>query len=160
MHDVKINDVAPIVRLADGALVTSMTKWAWPGPRGAPVFNFRSEGRRFGQSDRVLIPVVSFLEYTSPDSPKVKLKDQHEFTMVDAPEFFIAGVVQQECFSMLTVDPGPDVQHYHDRQVVVLSAEAAMDWLTLSRPEADILRPSPSGSLQARTLRRNGVDVD
>ena len=155
VRDVKISDVAPIVTLVDDTLVGMMRKWAWAGRQG-PVFNFRSEGRKFGNSFRVLIPAVSFIEYAKPSDPKVKLKDQFEFTMAGEENFFIAGLVQDDAFTMLTVEPGPDVAPYHSRQIVVLPAAEAADWLTLSRPEAEILKPSPAGSLEVRPLRVNG----
>ena len=47
-------------RLAGGVLEGEAMTWAWPGPRGAPVFNFRSEGRDFSHSDRVLILADGF----------------------------------------------------------------------------------------------------
>lgn len=155
---IKIRDSAVIVRLADGTLSGSTATWAWPGPRGAPVFNFRSEGRDFSRSDRVLILADGFFEYTTPASPKVKLKDRHLFTMPGEDWFWIAGVVRDGCFTMLTTAPGPDVAPYHDRQVVTLGLEAGMEWLALSRPESELLRPSPPGALTVRTLRKDGVD--
>ena len=155
---IKIRDSAVIVRLVDGALSGSTATWAWPGPRGAPVFNFRSEGRDFSRSDRVLILADGFFEYTAPQSPKVKLKDRHLFTLAGEDWFWIAGVVRDGCFTMLTTAPGPDVAPYHDRQVVTLGLEAGMDWLALSRPEGELLRSSPPGALTVRTLRKDGVD--
>lgn len=156
VRDVKINDVAPVVTLAGEQLVGMMLKWAWPGRQG-PVFNFRSEGRKFGNSLRVLIPAVSFIEYTKPADPKVKLKDQHEFTPRDGGDFFIAGLVEGDYFTMLTTEPGPDIAPYHSRQIITLGPSEAADWLTLARPEAEILKPSPAGTFNVRTLRKDGV---
>ena len=155
VRDVKISDVAPVITLVDDTLVGMMRKWAWSGRQG-PVFNFRSEGRKFGNSQRVLIPAVSFIEYGKPADPKVKLKDQFEFTMKGEDTFFIAGLIQDDAFTMLTVEPGADVAPYHSRQIVVLPRGEAVDWLTLSRPEADILQSSPQGTLEVRPLRLNG----
>ncbi len=47
----KITDRVEIVRPAADApgeaeMVTR--RWSWPGPNGKPVYNFRSEGRTFG----------------------------------------------------------------------------------------------------------------
>ncbi|HEY4585466.1 MAG TPA: SOS response-associated peptidase, partial [Brevundimonas sp.] len=64
--DYRISDRAPIVILgADGPQLT-MTPWAWKGPTGKPVFNFRSDGRSFAQSTRCLIPADGFYEFTEP----------------------------------------------------------------------------------------------
>ena len=155
---IKIRDSAVIVRLAGGALTGSTATWAWLGPNGAPVFNFRSEGRDFSRSDRVLILADGFFEYTQAQAPKVKLKDRHLFIMAHEDWFWIAGIVKEGCFTMLTTAPGPDIAPYHDRQVVTFAPEAGMDWLTLSRPEGELLRPAPAGTLAVRTLRKDGVD--
>ena len=155
---IRIRDTAAVVRLRGGGLEGEMVTWAWPGPRGAPVFNFRSEGRDFAHSDRVLILADGFFEYTAPQASKVKLKDRHLFTMAGETWFWIAGIVREGCFSMLTTAPGPDVAPYHDRQIVTLGPEAGLDWLALSRPENELLRPAPGGTLIARTLRKDGVE--
>lgn len=156
---VRISDSAPIARLRGDGLVLSMAPWAWRGPHGKPVFNFKSEGRDFSRNDRVLIPATGFYEYTEPAAPKVKLKDRHLFVMAGEPWFWIAGIVRDGAFSMLTTAPGPDVAPYHDRGVVPLRPAEGLDWLTLSRPERDIFKPLPAGTLEVRTLRRDGVDL-
>jgi putative SOS response-associated peptidase YedK len=156
---VRISDSAPVVRLKGGRLVGAMTSWAWRGPGGKPVFNFKSEGRDFTQTDRVLIPATGFYEYTTPAAPRVKLKDRHLFTHVGEPWFWIAGLVRDGAFSMLTTAPGPDVAPYHDRSIVTLSPAAGLDWLALSRPPPEILQAAPAGALEVRTLRRDGVDL-
>lgn len=156
---VRIRDSAFVVRLTGGALEGAMVTWAWPGPRGAPVFNFRSEGRDFSRSDRVLVLADGFFEYTAPKSPGVKLKDRHLFTVAGEDWFWIAGIVKDGCFSLLTTAPGPDIAPYHDRQIVTFAPQAGMDWLILSRPEADLLRPTAAGGLVARTLRQDGIEV-
>jgi putative SOS response-associated peptidase YedK len=51
---------------------------------------------------------------------------------------------------MLTTEAGPDVVPYHNRQVVVLQREDWGAWLDLTRPEAELLRPLPTGSLTAQ----------
>src|SRR3990167_1729612 len=117
---IRIRDTAVVVRLRGGALEGEAVTWAWPGPRGAPVFNFRSEGRDFSHNDRVLVLADGFFEYTAPQAGGVKLKD---------------------------------------RQIVTFAPQAGMDWLTLARPEGELLRPGPAGSLAVRTLRRDGVDL-
>ena len=55
-----------------------MRRWSWPGSGGKPVYNFRSEGRRFeaGRDSatgapgegfgRCLIPLDAFFEFTDP----------------------------------------------------------------------------------------------
>lgn len=156
---IRIRDSAFIVRLVDGGLEGAMTTWAWPGPNGAPVFNFRSEGRDFSRSDRVLILADGFFEYTAPKAAGVKLKDRHLFTMPGQEWFWIAGLVKEGCFSMLTTAPGPDIAAYHNRQVVTLAPETGLDWLTLARPESELFAPGGAGTLAVRTLRRDGQEL-
>ncbi|WP_309645188.1 SOS response-associated peptidase family protein [Phenylobacterium sp.] len=156
---IRIRDTAVVVRLRNGGLEGAAVTWAWPGPRGAPVFNFRSEGRDFGHSDRVLVLADAFFEYTAPQAKGVKLKDRHRFTLTGEDWFWIAGVVKEGCFSLLTTEPGQDVAPFHDRQIVTFGPEAGMDWLTLARPERELLRPGTMGSLTVQTVRRYGVDL-
>ena len=126
------------------------------GPRGGPVFNFKSEGRKFEKSNRCLIPASAFFEFTGKRYPKAK----HRFTLVEASFIAIAGLWREaKCnnafaFTMLTTEPGEDVKPFHDRQVAVLRPEDWAAWLYLTKPEAELLRPLPKGSLEVETLRK------
>jgi putative SOS response-associated peptidase YedK len=127
-------------RLDGKHLAGNIVKCAWKTPIGKPVFNFVSEGRDFSLTQRVLILATSFYEYTTPKVAMGKLKDQHQFTMRGEEWFWVAGIVKQGCFAMLTTAPGADVKPYHDRQICLLKPEAGMDWLSLSRPKSSCLR--------------------
>jgi putative SOS response-associated peptidase YedK len=151
---IRIRDKGMVVRLKDNKLEGASLTWAWQTPRGKPVFNFVSEGRDFSKSDRVAVIATGFYEYTTPKQSGSKLKDQHLFTLKGEEWFWIAGVVQQDCFSLLTTRPGPDIAQYHDRQICVLHPEQGLDWL--SRGPKDLLAPQPKGALAVRTLRENG----
>jgi putative SOS response-associated peptidase YedK len=70
--------------------------------------------------------------------------------------FWIAGIVKQDCFAMLTADPGADIKPYHDRQICVLRPDDGMAWLTLSHREHELLRSPPQGTFKVTTLRENG----
>lgn len=144
--EIKMTEEAPILRHVDGKAVVSMTKWAWPGPGGKPVFNFRSDGRDFASSDRVLIPADAFYEFTDA-LPGQKRKTRWKFTMPSSPMFWVAGIVKNGAWSMLTTEPGPDVAPYHDRQIVILGADLGRDWLDLTRPQSELLTHLPAGSL-------------
>jgi putative SOS response-associated peptidase YedK len=54
---------------------------------------------------------------------------------------------------MLTTEPGPDVKPWHDRQVVVLAPQDWAHWLNLTKPESELLKPSPEGALDVKTVR-------
>jgi putative SOS response-associated peptidase YedK len=64
--DIRISDPAPIMRAAGDTIeLTRMTfAFAPSGPKGGPVFNFRSDGRNFSNSKRCLIPASAFFEFT------------------------------------------------------------------------------------------------
>jgi putative SOS response-associated peptidase YedK len=145
--DVRINDTGPAMRAAgDEIELVPMTFSFPPGrPGGAPVFNFRSEGRHFDKSGRCLIPASAFFEFTGKKYPKAK----HRFALKGSPITAIAGIWREghgnhpPSFTMLTTAPGPDVIPYHNRQVVVLRPEDWLAWLALSKTEAELLRPPP-----------------
>lgn len=143
---IRIGDRAPVIWAgADGPEVR-MTPWAWNGPGGRPIFNFRSDGRDFSNSLRCVIPADGFFEFTNPETGQ-KRKTKWRFGLAGQTSFWIAGLVKEGAFAMLTTGPGPDIAPYHDRQIVLLPQGHALDWLDLSRPQAELLRPSPAGSL-------------
>ena len=127
-----------------------------PSGRGGPVFNFKSEGRRFDKSNRCLIPASAFFEFTGKKYPKTK----HRFTLNGASWLAIAGLWRDgkgnapPAFTMLTTSPGPDVEPYHSRQVVVLPPENWAAGIYLTKPESELLRPLPAGSLKVETVRK------
>ena len=154
--DIRINDSGPAMRAAgDLVELVPMNFSLPPAGRGGPVFNFRSEGRRFQQSKRCLIPASAFFEFTGTKYPKAK----HRFSLKDAPFMAIAGIWREgegnhpPAFALLTTAPGPDVAPYHDRQVVVLQPEDWAAWLHLAKPEGELLRPLPEGALAVETVR-------
>jgi len=154
---VRIRETAPVFRLRGDRLIGDMISWAWAGPRGKPVFNFVSEKRDFARSDRVLILATGFYEYTDPAAPRVKLKDKHLFVRPNDPWFWIAGIVKEGCFTMLTTPPGPDVAPYHDRQIVTLAPSTGIDWLTMARPQAELLATPAESTFRVDTIRKDGV---
>jgi putative SOS response-associated peptidase YedK len=155
--DIRINDVGPVMRaVGKNVELVTMTFSFPPGrPGGAPVFNFRSEGRHFANSNRCLIPASAFYEFTGKKYPKAK----HRFTLKGAPVTAIAGLWKEAqgnrppTFTMLTTAPGPDVAPYHNRQVVVLRPEDWSAWIHLTKTEAELLRPLPRGSIDVETVR-------
>jgi putative SOS response-associated peptidase YedK len=158
-EDIKITDVAPIVKSVDGArgvgeLVNR--RWSWPGQKG-PVYNFRTEGfPGKGPPDlsvrRCLILADGFYEFTDPENPKQKRLDKWLFTMKDHRWFCIAGIWQHhpevgEAFTMLTMEPGDDIRPFHTRQIIPLARDQWADWLDTDIPASEVLRHLPAGSL-------------
>ncbi|MDR7154862.1 putative SOS response-associated peptidase YedK [Sphingobium xenophagum] len=153
-EDIRITDMAPIVRGTEdherGTAQLVNRRWGWPGPKGKPVYNFRSEGRDFS-SRRCLILADGFYEFTDPAEPKQKRLDKWLFTMADHRWFCIAGIWREslagEAFTMLTMDAGPDVAPYHHRQIIPLTRDQWADWLDPAVPARKVLRWLPQGSL-------------
>jgi putative SOS response-associated peptidase YedK len=154
--DIRIRDTAPVIlRTGNGVQLIEMV-WAPRDRNKKPIFNFRSEGRKFGNSSRCLIPASHFYEFIAPKDTKQKRKDKWRFTLAGSDWFCIAGLVRPDaldsspCFTMLTTKPGPDVAPIHDRQVAVLDRDDWRAWLDLTDPEDQLLRPLPANSLKVQ----------
>jgi len=153
-EDIRITDMAPILRTVEGKRSAGdlvNRRWSWPGPKGAPVFNFRSEGREF-TSKRCLILADGYYEFTKPDDPKQKRQDKWLFTLNGHRWFCIAGIWRShpeigEAFTMLTTDAGEDTAPYHSRQIIALRRDQWADWLDPTIAAAELLAPLPKGSL-------------
>ena len=48
---------------------------------------------------------------------------------------------------MLTAPPGPDVEPYHNRQIVLLRPDQWRPWLDGSASSIDVLKPTLAGEL-------------
>lgn len=152
--DIKMTDVAPIVRSIEGrrgAGELVNRRWSWPGHNGKPVYNFRSEGREF-TSGRCLILADGFYEFTKPEDPRQKRQNKWLFTLSDHRWFCIAGIWRAhpevgEAFTMLTMNAGEDVVPYHHRQIIPLARDQWVDWLDPGVPAKDVLGYLPTGSL-------------
>lgn len=156
--DIKIGDLGPVMRASGNVIELAQMTFGFPpaGPRGGPVFNFRSEGRSFANSNRCLVPASAFFEFTGTKYPKAK----YRFSLNGSPFMAIAGLWregegnQPPAFTMLTTEPGPDVAPIHNRQVVVLRPENWVAWIRLSKPETELLKPLPQGSLAVEMVRK------
>lgn len=154
--DIWPTDVTPIIRASEDGAELIQLRWGFPAarPKGPPVINMRSEGRRFAHG-RCLVPVSHFYEFTGKRSPK----DKWRFTKVGEDWFCIAGIwrpveSKAPAFTMLTCEPGRDVAPIHNRQVVVLDRSQWAAWLDPASPEKELLRPSAPGSLRVEKVQR------
>ena len=158
-EDIKITDLGPIVRRVGGASGEGdlvQRRWSWPGQNKRPVYNFRSDGREF-PSNRCLIPADGFYEFTDPTEKGKKHKDKWLFTKRDEPIFCIAGIWREtsdvgEAFTMLTMEPGPDIAPYHDRQIVILERKDWAAWLDPSVSAKSLIKPLPAGTLSVEQV--------
>jgi putative SOS response-associated peptidase YedK len=157
LDSIRITDPTAIVRISGDQAELVQRRWSWPGPTGKPVFNYRGEGREFGNSasgGRCLIVADGFYEYTEPEDGG-RRKTRWLFTAPAEDFFCIAGLWRSdpkvgEACTMLTLPPGPDVAPYHNRQIAVIDRADWQRWLDASAPAAALLRPSPAGSFAVR----------
>jgi putative SOS response-associated peptidase YedK len=155
--DIWPTETAPVFRRCEEGVELVPLRWGFPParPKGVPIINFRSEGRRFPRG-RCLIPASHFFEFTGTKSPKSKWK----FTKAGEDWFCFAGLWRPmpegagDAFTLLTTEPGPDVAPIHDRQMVVLDRLDWCAWLDLTRPESELLRPLPAGNLAVEQVRQ------
>lgn len=158
--DLKIGDIGPVLIVSGNGVELKPMTFGWPPPRpkAGPVFNFKSDGRSFADSRRCVIVLSGFFEFVGTKYPKAK----YRFALKDSEVMGIAGLWSEAkdgtlSFTMLTTAPGPDIEPYHDRQVCVLRPDEWAAWLFLTRPQEELLRPLPAGSLEV-TLVRKGSD--
>lgn len=159
-QDIRIGDTGPVLRAAGNGVALSPMRFGFPPPRpkAGPVFNMRSDGRHYSESRRCVVVLSAFFEFTGSKYPKTK----HRFALKGSPIMGIAGLWSEDqdkvlSFAMLTTAPGPDVAPIHDRQVCVLEPAAWADWLFLNRPEEDLLRPLPGGTLDVEVVREGAA---
>lgn len=156
--EIRIGDSAPLLTRTESGLALRTVKWAWTSPQGRPVFNFRSDDRSFANSVRCAIPADGFYEFTDA-LPGQKRKTKWLFTLARSPIFWIAGVIRDGAFALLTTEPGPDIAPYHSRQIVILRTGRVMDWLDLTTPEKELLSPLPGGSLDVERVFPAQTDI-
>ncbi len=154
--DIRIGDTGPVLRAKGNGVELVPMRFGFPPPRtkASPVFNFKSDGRSFGESRRCVVVLSAFFEFTGTKYPKTK----HRFVLADSPVMGIAGLWSEDkdgalSFTMLTTEPGPDVAPIHDRQVCVLRPDEWAAWLFLTGQEQELLRPLPGGSLMVEVVR-------
>ena len=153
--DIKVGGTGPVVRAAGNGIELAQMTFGFPSPapKRPRVFNFISEKRDFSDSRRCGIPASAFFEFTGVHYPKAK----HRFTLAGEPFLFVAGLWREgaggDSFTMLTTSPGVDIAPYHDRQIVVLRPSDLSHWLYLTKPQSELLRPLPKGSLTHQQVR-------
>lgn len=155
--EIRIGDLGPVLRAARNGTEIVLMRFGWPSPRpkAGPVFNFKSDKRDFSDSRRCVVVLSGFFEFTGTKHPKTK----HRFSLKGSPLMGVAGLWSDDAdgtlsFTMLTTSPGPDIAPYHDRQVCVLAPQDWAHWLFLSRPQDELLRPLPAGTLDVETVRK------
>jgi putative SOS response-associated peptidase YedK len=156
VDDIRIGDMGPVLRAAGNGVELVEMRFGFPPPRpkAGPVFNFKSDGRHFADSRRCVVVLSGFFEFTGNKYPKTK----HRFALKDSVVMGITALWSEAedgalSFTMLTTEPGPDIAPIHNRQVCVLRPEDWAAWLFLTKPEVELLRPMPAGTLMVEVVR-------
>lgn len=152
-------DPAPIVRAVSGGVEVVEARWGlhFANVKG-PVTNRRADDRRF-DAGRCLVPAVAFHEWTGTHSPKTKWR----FTVAADPWFCFAGLWRtapggDQRFAVITIEPGPDVAPYHDRQPAILHRRDWCRWLDTDPVPPGWLVPLPPGSITVDRVRTDRDD--
>ncbi|WP_086993356.1 SOS response-associated peptidase family protein [Rhizobium sullae] len=115
---------------------------------GKPFAVIPSEGRTF-PSHRCLVPVSEFRRRRHGKLLR--------FSLSDGDWFYFAGIWRPatrdwpEAYAILTIRANEDIVPYHDRQMAVLRRDQRMEWLDLTKPEAELLQPLPIGTFRVFT---------
>lgn len=115
-------------------------------PGGRPVSLLRWEGRVI-DSPCLIIANDFGLKVDGAYKYRARL-------ITKAPFFCLAGIYRPatrdwpESYAALTTDAYPDIAPFKDRHVAVVREEDWFDWLRLSRPVGELLRPFPPGSFK------------
>lgn len=144
---IRPTDPAQVLIGAKGGAELKQLRWGFAQEKGGPLINYRSEGRRFGPG-RCLVPADGFYEFTGPKAPKSKWL----FTAANDEFFAIAGLAREERFTMLTMEPGPDIAPFHNRQIVILPRSQWAQWLDPAAPQP-AFAALPAGSLKVVQIR-------
>ncbi|MDW9652899.1 SOS response-associated peptidase [Sinorhizobium meliloti] len=144
--DASLDERRVIIRRYGGDVEMVELPWGLQ-PReigGRPFTVVRAEGRTF-PSHRCLVPASEFRRRSRGKT--------YSFSLSDGDWFYFAGIWRPassnwpEAYAILTIEANEDIAPYHDRQMVVLRREQRVEWLDRTRPEAELLRPLPGGSL-------------
>jgi putative SOS response-associated peptidase YedK len=150
-------DHAPVIRrLEDGTNEFAVLRWGFPPakPKGPPVINFRSEGRRFPpdaawRRRRIFLSSLARRRRSqNGSSPKL------------AKSGFASPASGGRCRTGPAM-PSPSSQRRPDltsrrymiARWIVLERDDWGAWLGLPKPEAVLLRPLPAGALRVEQVR-------
>ena len=156
------------MRAEDGALVTVSLTWGFAlKDKPHAVFNTRletalqqaREGRGMWSSailqGRCLVPVRAF--YETHGSERVKsehtgkmVRRQYRFRLPGARAFLLAGIYEDGCLSIVTVEPNASVAPVHNRMPLVLGPGESGVWLG---PDFERLANRDGINLQAEPER-------
>jgi putative SOS response-associated peptidase YedK len=138
--------VATSLGMEQGASPDSAIKvltWGYPVEwQAGPVFNTRIESLLAGkgmwrasiENGRCLVPTRGFFERHATEKTRSRktgrqVKRQYEFSLVDEPITWLAGISENGYFSVVTTEPNQFVSPVHNRMPLVLRREELPLWL-------------------------------
>ena len=145
--DAPVDERRIIVRYGDEGVEMVELPWGLqPKELGdRPFMLVRAEGRTF-PSHRCLAPASEF---------RLTHRGRRlTFSLADGDWFYFAGIWRPasqswpETYAVVTIEANDDVSPYRDRQMAILRRRQRMDWLDLSRPEHELLKPLPIGAFR------------
>lgn len=142
---------------SQGAVTVAERVWAFPTSRGNRI-NVRSESahrvpeyRAHFDGHRCVVFANGFYE---PEGPKsMPNRPWYFFRPRDDSPLFLAGIVKDEGFSILTGAPAAAVAAIHDRCPVIVAPANVRAWLDPGRPGRQALQrlaPAPFGAMLER----------
>lgn len=150
----------PIIVEESGSLAIAEMQWGYPlSWKKGVAFNTRAETalgspdnmwRESLEKRRCLVPTYGFYEphrTQTAKSPKTgkQIKRQYLFTVSGEPLFYLAGIFEEDHFSVMTTKPNASMEPIHDRMPVALKQKEAATWL-----QGDF----------AALLDRDGIDLE
>jgi putative SOS response-associated peptidase YedK len=151
---------APVMILKDGRPEQVELLWGFKPiePGGRPVSLLRWKGRQI--TNPCLIIANDF-------GLKTDGKMRYRASLnTKAPFFCLAGVWRPAAcdwpasYAVLTTEAYPDIAPFKDRHVAVVREGDWHDWLRLSRPVSELLRPFPAGSFTVTGKGRTAAAGD
>ena len=121
--------------------------WGYTLPDGKLLFNARSETAaekaifKGGMTQRrCLIPATCYFEWKHRGKEKIK----YAIAPAGNNMIYLAGIYRKEdnhaSYTILTREPAESIAFIHNRMPVILSSEAAGDWLNLRYAATDVLK--------------------
>jgi putative SOS response-associated peptidase YedK len=127
-YNIAPTQTAPVVAVENGRLVHKDLTWGWDTKAGL-LMNARSETasqklfKRAWAESRCIVPADGFFEWRNAASGK----QGYRFFLPASPLFWFAGLMDKNCFLILTGPANGLIRSIHDRAPIVLN-EWAIDW--------------------------------
>ena len=161
----------PLIISSEKNLEVAELSWGYPVSwQKGVVFNTRIESALAGsgmwsesiQRRRCVVPTLGFYEpHRSETYRNIRTgrtsKQQYFFTNPRLPLVLLAGVFEEDHFSVVTTEPNESVSPIHDRMPLVLEQQDARGWLGVDF--AELARRTPA-ALSVKPVDSNAAPVD